>query len=145
MRARNLLKRCVSEICIKPIRVNQVVGVCFVLCFRIERNLFKNITAWNRLWYSKNHKCDKSDITLYFCSCILFSHKCLHKTPFNTQCRACLHRCASMRVHYGLADIWHGQAAYSKLQQTKILVTCQRFGDLFLFELVWQYSSVQTK
>ena len=26
-----------------------------------------------------------------------------------------------------------------------MLVTCQRFGDLFLFGLVWQYSSVQTK
>ena len=26
-----------------------------------------------------------------------------------------------------------------------MLVTCQRFGDLFFFGLVWQYSSVQTK
>ena len=34
---------------------------------------------------------------------------------------------------------------HSKIQQTKMLVTCQRFGDLFLFGLVWQYSSVQTK
>ena len=34
---------------------------------------------------------------------------------------------------------------YSKIQQTKMLVTCQRFGVLFLFGLVWQYSSVQTK
>ena len=33
----------------------------------------------------------------------------------------------------------------AKIQQTKILVTCQRFGDLFLFALVWHYSSVQTK
>ena len=33
----------------------------------------------------------------------------------------------------------------AKIQQTKMLVTCQRFGDLFLFWLVWQYSSVQTK
>ena len=33
----------------------------------------------------------------------------------------------------------------AKIQQTKMLVTCQRFGDLFLFGLVWQYSSVQTK
>ena len=33
----------------------------------------------------------------------------------------------------------------SKIQQTKMLVTCQSFGDLFLFGLVWQYSSVQTK
>ena len=30
---------------------------------------------------------------------------------------------------------------YSKIQQTKMLVTCQRFGDLFLFGLIWQYSS----
>ena len=35
--------------------------------------------------------------------------------------------------------------AYPKIQQTKMLVTCQMFGDLFLFALVWQYSSVQTK
>ena len=33
----------------------------------------------------------------------------------------------------------------TKIQQTKMLVTCQRFGDLLLFGLVWQYSSVQTK
>ena len=30
-----------------------------------------------------------------------------------------------------------------KIQQTKILVTCQRFDVLFLFGLVWQYSSIQ--
>ena len=30
-----------------------------------------------------------------------------------------------------------------KIQQTKMLVTCQRFGDLFLFGLIWQYSSNQ--
>ena len=34
---------------------------------------------------------------------------------------------------------------YAKIQQTKMLVACQRFGVLFLFGLVWQYSSVQTK
>ena len=32
-----------------------------------------------------------------------------------------------------------------KIQQTKMLVECQRFGDLFLFGLAWQYSLVQTK
>ena len=29
-----------------------------------------------------------------------------------------------------------------KIQQTKMLVTCQRFGDLFLFGLIWKYSSI---
>ena len=33
----------------------------------------------------------------------------------------------------------------SKIQQTKMLVTCQRFGDLFLFGLVWQYSKNQNQ
>ena len=33
---------------------------------------------------------------------------------------------------------WH-----PKIQQTKMLVTCQRFGDKFLFGLVWPYSSIQ--
>ena len=28
-----------------------------------------------------------------------------------------------------------------KIQQTRMLVTCQRFGDLFLFGQIWQYSS----
>ena len=32
---------------------------------------------------------------------------------------------------------------YTKIQQTKILVTCQMFGVLFLFGLVWQYSTNQ--
>ena len=32
-------------------------------------------------------------------------------------------------------------ASKPKIQQTKMLVTCQRFGDLFLFGLIWQYSS----
>ena len=31
--------------------------------------------------------------------------------------------------------------AWAKIQQTKMLVTCQRFGDLILFGLIWQYSS----
>ena len=31
----------------------------------------------------------------------------------------------------------------AKIQQTKMLAMCQKFGDLFLFGLVWQYSSVQ--
>ena len=30
-----------------------------------------------------------------------------------------------------------------KIQQTKMLVRCQLFGDLFLFGLVWQYSLIQ--
>ena len=44
-------------------------------------------------------------------------------------------------------ELFWGQLGISecaKVQQTKMLVTCQRFGDLFLFGLVWQYSSVQT-
>ena len=32
-----------------------------------------------------------------------------------------------------------------KIRQTKMLVTCQRFSDWFLFGLVWQYSSVYNK
>ena len=35
--------------------------------------------------------------------------------------------------------------SYPKIQQTKMLVTCQRLGDFFLFGLVWQYSSVQIR
>ena len=31
----------------------------------------------------------------------------------------------------------------NKQKQTKMLVTCQRFGDWFLFGLVWPYSSNQ--
>ena len=35
--------------------------------------------------------------------------------------------------------------ALSKIQQTKMLVTCQMFGDLFLFGLIWQYSANQNQ
>ena len=41
--------------------------------------------------------------------------------------------------------IQNPQSNSPKIQQTMMLVTCQRFGDLFLFGLVWQYSSVPTK
>ena len=33
--------------------------------------------------------------------------------------------------------------SYPKIQQTKMLVTCQRFSDWFLFGQVWPYSSNQ--
>ena len=33
----------------------------------------------------------------------------------------------------------------AKIQQIKMLVMCQRFGDLFLFGLVWQYSTNQNQ
>ena len=44
-----------------------------------------------------------------------------------------------------MSNSFHEKLRYvhSKIQQTKILVTCQRFGDFFLFGLVWQYSSIQ--
>ena len=32
-----------------------------------------------------------------------------------------------------------------KIYQTKMLFTCQKFGDLFLFGLVWQYSTNQNQ
>ena len=32
----------------------------------------------------------------------------------------------------------------TKIKQTEMIVRCQRFGNLFLFGLVWQYSLVQT-
>ena len=35
------------------------------------------------------------------------------------------------------------EKVYPKIQQTKMLVTCQRFGDWLLFGLVWPYSSIQ--
>ena len=34
-----------------------------------------------------------------------------------------------------------GKLPEPKIQQTKMIVTCQRFGDLFLFGMIWQYSS----
>ena len=33
----------------------------------------------------------------------------------------------------------------SKIKQTKILVTCQKFGDLGFLGLVWQYSTNQNQ
>ena len=36
---------------------------------------------------------------------------------------------------------WDIEEVKPIIQQTKMLVTCQSFGDLFLFGLIWQYSS----
>ena len=52
-----------------------------------------------------------------------------------------LHAPSCNTTEPGLANPW----VHAKIQQTKMLVTCQRFGDLFSFGLVWQYSSVQKK
>ena len=46
-----------------------------------------------------------------------------------------LEKCLKSSIH----DLYY---PIPKIQQTKMLVTCQRFGDLFLFGLVWQYSSL---
>ena len=34
------------------------------------------------------------------------------------------------------------QAVHAKIQQTKMLVTCLRFGDLLLFELIYKSESI---
>ena len=38
-------------------------------------------------------------------------------------------------------SITNNNFVHPKIKQTKMLVTCQRFGDLFLFGLIWQYFS----
>ena len=45
--------------------------------------------------------------------------------------------------HVFLSSLHH-KILYPKIQQTKMLVTYQRFGDLFLFGLVLQYSKNHT-
>ena len=45
------------------------------------------------------------------------------------------------KIGYRLAHVLFFLSFVAKIQQTKMLVTCQRFGDLFLFGLIWQYSS----
>ena len=52
-------------------------------------------------------------------------------------------------AHENLANIlskwaWKNKVRF-RIQQIKMLVTCQRFGDLFLFGLVWQYSTNQNQ
>ena len=51
----------------------------------------------------------------------------------------------SLSAKSKLSQVSFVEIVSPKIQQTKMLVTYQRFGDLFLFGLVWQYSSVQTK
>ena len=50
------------------------------------------------------------------------------------------HRCGGFSLNVAVPP-----PARPKIQQTEMPVTCQRFDDFFLFGLVWQYSSVQTK
>ena len=44
-----------------------------------------------------------------------------------------------------LKHMFLGHSVWPEIQQTKMLVTCQRFGDLFLSGLVWQYSNNQNQ
>ena len=43
---------------------------------------------------------------------------------------------AFIAMHWVSIPIVNTPWSYAKIQQTKMLVTCQRFGDLFLFGLV---------
>ena len=75
-------------------------------------------------------------VTLYLIGTIIFYIK---QKPVANQSSfdiVALHL-AWTTLHIGRSD--------PKIKQTKMLVTGQRFGDLFLFGLVRQYSSVQTK
>ena len=56
---------------------------------------------------------------------------------FTTSVQACLYENDHLIV-------WSVNVQFvPKIQQTKMLVMCQRFGDWFLFGLVWPYSSNQ--
>ena len=57
------------------------------------------------------------------------------------QIQVVIYQCKKVMLFFEdfFSELWQ------KIQQTKILVTCQRFDDLFLFRLVWQYFSVQRK
>ena len=44
-----------------------------------------------------------------------------------------------------IAEIKTSASRVQKIQQNKMLATSQKFANLFLFGLGWQYSSVQTK
>ena len=82
--------------------------------YQISRGYLKKTHAcWNYLWQH-----------WYYCS----SFKCFYGYP--------------KKQLYQLQwypTIWRHSCP--KIQQTNMLVMCQRFGDLFLFGLVWQYSS----
>ena len=47
-------------------------------------------------------------------------------------------------MNYGLSSA-AVPAVNAKIQQTKMLVTCERLGDFFLFGLGWQYSTNQNQ
>ena len=43
------------------------------------------------------------------------------------------------QIYLPTQDIFLSLLPPDKIHLTKMLVTCQRYGDLFLFGLVWQY------
>ena len=49
------------------------------------------------------------------------------------------------RVSHSKVNKCNSALVRAKIEQTKMLVTCQRFGDLFLFGLVWQHSENQNQ
>ena len=77
-----------------------------------------------------------------------FSHyyfKCKIQLLFKTKARIIIHSVRFKNEIMAKYGIFWKRTSYErciqKMQQTKMLVTCQSFGDLFLFGLVWQYSS----
>ena len=102
-------------------------GPCTIPCNRNYRGIVKFwymlIPTYKMFW----PQCDKGIrakivVVTFLHGTSLLQH--LHHWPSHVQC-----------------SCYTWSAQHPKIQQSKMLVTCQRSGDLFLFGLIWQYSS----
>ena len=100
--------------------------VCGIACITLRKHL------WQRIWY--------------LCVLQIFQMRLCKRFDSNMIVFHSLHVCHLFTENYDwpLASLRRdARRVQPKIQQTKMLVRCQLFGDLFLFGLVWPYSSNQ--
>ena len=106
--------------------------------------LFSDLSDW--INWSTNFESEKNRKNIFWPNYISYGViTCANITNSNHcyKSRALFKRSSTSSVMvWSNSQVWIYQP---KIQKTKMLVTCQRFGDLFLFGMVWQYSTNQNQ
>ena len=113
---------------------NKFTFILLILSYLCRYVCFQSSFAWMFALYALSAMRDLASIYFAMNEC-LFTKRLLSFIYHNVS----VYKSSIRRFIY---CYWR-QQMNTKIQQTKMLVTCQRFGDLFLFGLVWPYSSNQ--
>ena len=119
--------------CIKKVYVS-------IWCCAIPIKTHKNATFFLYVCiHWMNHEFDLAqEFCLFLCMILCLGF--VSQPNILVLCLGCVQLQAASKV---MQSSWLCEVN-TKIQQTKMLVTCQRFGDLFLSRLIWQYSNHKT-